>query len=272
MLFAAALRNCRAVTSLGQRPPTKKEGYPLQDRWHPPGWLKRPVRDALASRGFELVRLIRPETMFIQRLLRDYQIDTLIDVGANRGQYALRLRRLGFSGEIHSFEPGRDAYEGLRAAAAGDVHWTCHNLALGSSPSSMKLRVSLDSVSSSLLEVAPAHVQAAPKSVVGHLEEVPVATLDSLRPSINGNALWLKLDTQGFEDAVLKGAEQTLQDVQVMQTELSLLPCYDGQSEYRAVLDHLHDRGFRIIYVEPGTQMHDSGEMLQFDALLSRPL
>jgi len=82
--------------------------------------------------------------------------------------------------------------------------------------------------------------------------------------------VWLKLDTQGSEGDVLAGAWQCLKTVRVVQTELSLVPCYHGQADYREIFRLLHDAGLRLVSVEPGTQDPSSGEMLQFDALFER--
>jgi FkbM family methyltransferase len=215
------------------------------------------------------VRLRRPETLFLQNLISTRNIDTLIDVGANVGQYAMRHRILGFQGNIHSFEPAAEAFARLQAAAQDDAAWSCYGVALGSEAGEAVLRVSDDSVSSSLLPVAPAHIVAAPRSIETGRQQVPVHPLDEYRNAFGSN-LWLKLDTQGFELPILLGASETLRDVQVVQTELSLVECYEGQAMYNEVLGVLHDAGFRIASVEAGTQMHDTGEMLQFDALMVR--
>jgi hypothetical protein len=115
------------------------------------------------------------------------------------------------------------------------------------------------------------HVAVAPRSAVAHRESVDVATMDEAMPLPNGTRLWLKLDTQGSEDRVLAGAQLTLTHVEVLQTELSIVECYSGQADYRDVLRVVHDAGLRLVYVEPGTQDLETGELLQFDGLFARP-
>jgi hypothetical protein len=95
--------------------------------------------------------------------------------------------------------------------------------------------------------------------------------LDSYAGAIDGERLWLKMDTQGYESHVLAGAIEMMDRVAVMRREFSIVECHADQAEYWELLENLHELGFRIRWVEPGTQMHDSGEPLQFDALLSRP-
>lgn len=239
-------------------------------RWHPPQGIKRPVRRVLSPLGFELVRLRRPETQLLTTLLQKELISVVLDVGANQGQYALRMRTLGYKGVIHSFEPGHAAFANLQRFSFADPNWHVHDLALSDAAGAQTLFVSEDSVSSSLLPVADAHLRAAPASKAAHTETIKTAKLDEVLQVKPGDRIWLKLDTQGSEDRVLGGARGTLQQTHVVQTELSLLPCYDGQADYRQMIDLLHSTGFRLAAVEPGTQDAVTGEMLQFDGIFVR--
>jgi FkbM family methyltransferase len=206
----------------------------------------------------------------LRDLILQSGIDGLLDVGANQGQYVQNFRALGFGGPCHSFEPSREAFNRLEAAAAHDQSWEVHNVALGSSPGVLDLHISADSVSSSLLVVADQHIRAAPRSTARETLRVQVRTLDSYAGEIDGERVWLKLDTQGYESHVLAGAIEMMNRVAVMQCEFSIVECYADQADYWGLLENLHELGFRIRWVEPGTQMHDSGELLQFDAILSR--
>jgi FkbM family methyltransferase len=239
--------------------------------WQPPRRWKQPIRRLVGSLGYEMVRLRRPATTFLSELLSREQINALVDVGANQGQYALRMRAIGYAGRIESFEPGSDAFELLKREARSDPLWNVHKTALGAERGNAQLNISQDSVSSSLLPVAQPLVAAAPGSARQGAEEVDVRRLDEAFSYSETDRLWLKLDTQGSEDAVLAGATGCLGLVRVVQTEVSLVPCYDGQADYRELFDTLHAAGFRLISVEPGTENPSTGEMLQFDAIFESP-
>jgi FkbM family methyltransferase len=85
-------------------------------------------------------------------VLRIYRIDTVLDVGANEGQFGAMLREMGFAGDIHSFEPIKETFALLQARAAGDARWHCHNIALGRSPGTLVMNVSEFSTFSSALK------------------------------------------------------------------------------------------------------------------------
>jgi hypothetical protein len=90
----------------------------------------------------------------------------------------------------------------------------------------LELHISTDSVSSSLLVVADQHTRAAPRSTARETLRVEVRTLDSYAGEIDGDRLWLNLDTQGYGSHVLAGAIEMMDRVAVMQCEFSTVECY----------------------------------------------
>ena len=77
----------------------------------------------------------------LKGLLRKYRVDLVLDVGANRGQYAGQLRRSGYTGRILSFEPVPEVFAELSRAAAGDDLWDVHQLALGRERAELDMHV-----------------------------------------------------------------------------------------------------------------------------------
>lgn len=229
--------------------------------------LKEPVRGLLGKAGFSLVPR-QSDHRSLARLAVDLDVTTLIDIGANQGQFAAEVRRAGFAGRMVSFEPGSAAFKSLQRNASGDPAWEVLNLAVGAGRSRATLNVSKNSVSSSLRRAMPTHLDAAPLSAVTNRETVEVVALDSL--DLPDGPLAIKIDTQGFEMQVLQGARATLEQVVLLQVELSLVELYDGQSSALDVLDFLTSVGFNIFDVERGFADGDSGRLLQIDAILTR--
>ena len=123
------------------------------------------------------------ERYYVSRALRTLSVDLVIDVGANIGQYARKLRAAGYAGRIASFEPLTDAHKQLQENAAGDALWTVHSrAALGSDRDCIEINVSANSYSSSTLPIHSAHLNAASESKFIGSEIVDQITLDDASP------------------------------------------------------------------------------------------
>jgi FkbM family methyltransferase len=224
------------------------------------------LKTAFRKVGVEVARY-RPAGVRRSGLLRSAGIASVIDVGANVGQYASELRANGFAGQIVSFEPLAAAYEALEQAARDDPQWQTHRLALGDRAGTATLNVAANAASSSLRAMLPAHEEAGPSATMVSTEEVEVARLDEVGgiPDLPGPVL-LKLDVQGFEDAVLRGAPETLRGAGLLEVETSVRSLYDHQPLLTDILIELRSSGFDLIALEPGFYDPRDGATLQFDA------
>lgn len=206
------------------------------------------------------------------RLLAWREIESVIDVGANAGQYGSRLREAGFTGRIVSFEPGSAAFDRLSETTGRDPRWEVYQCALGDQDGTVTLNVAADSEGSSLLEVEERETRNSPGSAFVGTEQVTLARLDALWPdlSLDGGPVYLKLDTQGSELAILRGAERALGDVEIIEAELSLVPLYRDGPLFDEMIAFLDARGFGLISVEGIDEERDKGHMLQVDAIFLR--
>lgn len=207
------------------------------------------------------------------RLLASLKVDVVLDVGANEGQYGAQLRGdLGYRGRICSFEPTDAAYRVLAARAAGDPGWTTRNVGLGDVAGTATINVAANSESSSLLEMLPAHADAAPESRYVGTEEIEIQTLDALFPDIvrPGERAYLKIDTQGYEGRVLRGAERSLAAIDTVQLEMPLVPLYEGELGFADLVRLMLDSGYELVGLEPGFSDPATGRLLQADGIFHR--
>jgi len=226
------------------------------------------VRRLLRVAGYEL----RPLDASFDELRRSLLTgcDLLVDVGANTGQYVRAVRSLGYCGRVLSFEPQQAAFDQVAASARRGTGWWARRFALADREGSELLRVSENSVSSSLLTIRPEHLRAAPASRTLAGEVVPVSTLDRQLAGMPGRALWLKLDVQGAELAVLRGGTQTLGRTVVVQAELSLAKLYEDQADWVELVGFLRERDFTMCHLLPGFRDRGSMRLLQMDGLFVR--
>jgi FkbM family methyltransferase len=206
------------------------------------------------------------------KLLRDHQVSLVLDVGANTGQYTRALRRAGYRGRVVSFEPVMSAYVRLARNARRSSKWTALRMALGDRNHDAPIHVSGDSRASSLLQMLPAHLRVARYFETQGQERVPVRTLDSVLDGLSaeGDRTFLKIDAQGYELKVLKGARRALKRIQGLQLEMSLVPLYRGETLLPKMVALLNELGFSLMSLEYGFCDPRTGRMLQVDGIFFR--
>ena len=204
--------------------------------------------------------------------MRALQIDIVIDVGANSGQFGLEIRAAGYVGRILSIEPMDEAYRILSALATRDRNWTTIQCALGESGGESMLHIAGNSASSSFLDMLPVHEQAAPGTAYVRDERVTVRRLESVLAEhvSSGSRPYLKVDVQGYELEVLRGAGPWLEALAAIQLELSLVPLYAGAPMADEVNAFVSGSGYRLAGVEPGFADPVTGRLLQMDGIYVR--
>lgn len=224
--------------------------------------------------GFEIVRINRLDNTknLRAKLVISANIDLILDIGANVGQYAQEMRSLGYRGRIVSFEPLSECYRELATKAAKDDAWEAHNIALGAESGLQKINQAQKTVRSSFLEMTEERFALAPNTTRNEYvgtETVSVATLDEIFDDVKGgaNKIMLKMDVQGYEQHVLEGALTSLKKITLVQTEVSLVPMYADEMKLRDFPRYMDERGFDLALVEPGFCNQATGRQLQVDCV-----
>jgi FkbM family methyltransferase len=198
-------------------------------------------------------------------------IRTVLDVGANSGQFASAVRCVLPHARIYSFEPIPDVHARLvaRLAPLGNFESFC--VALGASCGETTFWRSEFSKSSSLLPMSRTHREAFPWTSRSTPTQVTVDRLDNYIPRIVLDpGVLLKLDVQGYEAAVLEGAKEILAQVSFVQVETSFATLYEGQSSFGEVYRLLTEAGFDYAGSSGQTRSPVDGAILQEDALFRR--
>nr|WP_297916425.1 FkbM family methyltransferase [uncultured Allomuricauda sp.] len=207
-----------------------------------------------------------------EKLLSHYNINVVLDVGANIGQYGSELRSLGYKGEIISFEPTSDAFEKLVKVSKHDKKWRAMNISLGDYSGNITINISGNSVSSSILEDLPQLIESAPAAKFIKKEEVQIKKLDEILDAldIKDKNIFLKIDTQGYEKMVLDGAKESLDIIRGVQLEMSLVPTYKGAASFSELRSKMESFGFAMNTIEPGYHDNRTGRLLEVDGLFFR--
>lgn len=198
-------------------------------------------------------------------------IKTVLDVGANIGDFAKLMREVLPEAKIYSFEPLPDCFDKLKNALPGDSNFFPINIAAGSKPDVLKFYRSFHSPSSSFLQMEDAHKEAFPQSKDGQSAEaldVKVDTLDNIFADKNPEQkILLKIDVQGFEGEVIDGAPKMLAAASIVIIEMSFVKLYKNLPLFHDIYSKMYSHGFKF-RGNLAQMLHPvTGEVVQVDAI-----
>lgn len=211
--------------------------------------------------GYELTRKKKNPSLesHLVNLIERYDIDVVLDVGANHGQFGLMTRQLGYGGEMHSFEPVAATFDKLSVAASGDKGWHIHRIGLGECAKRVSINVTKSSDLSSILAPNDFGKEKYRNMALDHQEEIEIRTLDSIvdDQQLHGKRILLKMDTQGYDLNVFAGAARSLDSICCILSELSITPIYSGMPDYQTALRTYEGAGFQMSGIYPVSRNKD---------------
>ncbi|MEA2061877.1 MAG: FkbM family methyltransferase [Thermodesulfobacteriota bacterium] len=224
--------------------------------------------------GYELIKRKKNPTAasHIINLINHYHIDTILDVGANQGQFGRMLREEeGYRKEIHSFEPVSRIFEHLQENCLHDSRWFAYKRAMSDSCGEALIHVSKSSDLSSFLTPNEFGKEKYKKIKITEKEKVKLETIDTFIPQIIENLdkrnTFLKMDTQGYDLKVFKGGLKSIQYFTFILSELSLTPIYSGMPHYLESLKIFEEYGFIISGLYPISRKKDLS-VVEMDCIL----
>lgn len=218
-----------------------------------------------------------PEIENVRSFIDKFRVDCIFDVGANCGQYAQMLRNdIGFKGTIISFEPIPECAEQLRALAARDEKWFIEEVALSDETGTVKFNIMNDSQFSSILKPENSKAPFVEKyNSITKEVEVKTETIENYVKKYDIKSkfkrLYLKMDTQGNDLLVATGAGESLSIFTGIQSELSIVPLYEGSPNYIEAIKFYNNKGFNLTALVPNNQGHFP-RLLEIDCIMYNPV
>ena len=197
--------------------------------------------------------------------------NTVIDVGANIGEYSLAVNEILCVDEIYAFEPLSYAFKKIEQLSTKIPGLYVFNVAVGMEKKKCVMYENEYGATSSLLPISEELVSAFPLAAKTKKISVEMNTLNDvfLSKKLKGPVL-LKIDVQGYEEKVLYGATDILKYVDYIQIELSFTELYVGQLLFSEMKEIIESFGFNFNGQIGEIRDDNTGKLLQIDAIFMK--
>lgn len=235
--------------------------------------LKKRIKKIFKYFGYDLVKLkgsLGKGTFEneLVKIINSISIDLVLDIGANKGQFAKSLIDFGYEDKILSFEPIDDVYNQLKKESIKYENWLIYQkCCVGKSDGVITLNISNLKGNSSILNIKSTKYNVDQSHYIAR-EKVKTITLETLNENEfikNAKNIFIKMDIQGFEHEVLTKLPEVNYNVLGFYIELSLVELYDEQKDYLYICNQLKDFGYDLVYIEP--ESIRSNRMIQFNGV-----
>lgn len=197
------------------------------------------------------------------------ELETVIDIGANVGDWNLAVLDLARPRRLIAVEPQPDIAPLLRDALGAHAEAEVVEAAVGATTGEVELHIAGHSHNASLLRPRSEmdELYGSGWDLVGKIR-VPMVTLDDLAADIEHVSL-LKLDVQGAESEAMRGGQEALRRTNWILIEVCFRSHYEGDALFPDLHAQLTESGFRLIGLSEPRESAD-GRPLWADALYER--
>lgn len=206
--------------------------------------MKKAIKKLFKYLGLDIRKSnSEPESFYF---LEHLGTDVVIDIGANVGLFSEEIRMKLPNATIYAFEPLKECFNVLSEKFKLDKNFNAFNIALGSHKGDASMHKNEYTPCSSILPITDIHKKEFPHAISESSEKVSVGTLDDVigGADIAGKVILIKMDVQGYELEVLKGATQVLDKSKAVLAETCFTSLYDGQPLFQDIYKYLTERGF----------------------------
>lgn len=231
--------------------------------------LLHTIRKIIQKTGFDFHRHYpKPNKMEVAKSLN---INTVLDIGANVGQFASEIRKILPNAFIYSFEPLGECFKKLEDSFSEDKNFKAFNFALGEKTEELDIEKNEYAPSSSILPLSTNHTALFPHAIKTAPEKISVKRLDDTTKELNLNKeILIKLDVQGFEDKVIAGGESIFKIAKVIIIETSFVELYKNQPSFDDIYQKLKSLGFKYHGSIQEKVYKHSGKVISEDSLFIR--
>jgi len=230
--------------------------------------VKTCVKSLFRLCGLNVTRIPRFEPY---EWLKGMNIRTVLDIGANTGQFASQFHRLFPDAKLYSFEPLEGCYNKLLEKMGHVSEFHAFNFALGDKNGEAKIYKNEYTPSSSLLPMEKIHKEAFPFTKNATTQTIKIRRLDDILGELDiVDDILVKIDVQGAEDKIILGGEKLISRASILIVETSFQSLYKGQLLFDGIYDLIRKKGFVYAGSEHNIRNPKDGSILQCDSVFCR--
>src|ERR1035437_35977 len=230
-----------------------------------------PIRKFLNSFGYEIIKKQSSLSTFsVGKWIEKLGINTIIDVGANEGQFIQSINQILPGKKIYAFEPIKICYDKL-VTNTKHLNVTAYNYGLSDYNGKNEINISENFVSSSILPIENLTINLYPDSHYVNKQTIELKRLDDVFEGIDiSKNILLKIDVQGYEEKVIAGSNNILTDIAVVIIEFSYQPLYNTQWLFDDTYRYFTSIGFKFAGVADQAHSNKTGIPIYGDAIFIR--
>jgi FkbM family methyltransferase len=208
--------------------------------------IKRFINFLFSIFGFQVKRVDKSTANEIGKWewIGKFPINTIIDVGANQGQFAEKILKVFPKGALYCFEPLPDVFSQLRVNFGNRKNVHLYNFGLGEKDEEVVIFNNEYSPSSSLLEMLDLHKKNFDFAVKTSPRSISIKRLDDFADEFSQRPILIKIDVQGYEMQVIKGGEEVIGEADIIIIETTFQRLYKDQPLFNDIYEYFTKRGF----------------------------
>jgi FkbM family methyltransferase len=231
--------------------------------------IKKIIVKIIHSLGYDVYKISKVGFAGLDKI----EVKTIIDIGANRGQFARRAASVFPEAKMFCFEPVKSAFDELtKWAKTTNGRVLTFNIALGDKEEVKEMFLHSDhDDSSSMLETTKSYESNF--SFVKNQQTIKVNQypLDTAIEKIVKNnfdkEILVKMDVQGYEDLVIVGAQKILSQAKVCIIEIVNDEFYKGQPDFKKIFILMDEIGFKYIGCLDQIKDYKDDHIIYFDGI-----
>ncbi|MEO6948416.1 MAG: FkbM family methyltransferase [Ginsengibacter sp.] len=200
--------------------------------------------------------------------LKEFDFKTILDIGANEGQFADKMHAIFPKATIYSFEPIPETFAILQRNFENIPQIKPVNLAIGEASGEIIFNKNESTASSSFLEMTGQHTDNFYFAVKTEPINVRVETLvNAMKEESLELPLLIKIDVQGFEEKVINGGIEIIKMADMVFCEVSFVELYKSQSLFDKTFQTFKEMGFKYMGSIEQLRSPETNQILQADAI-----